>query len=98
MLQEQGYTVEDMGCDGSRADYPEIAAAVGKEVAANPEDKGILMAERALVCPSLPIKSVAYGQHCVQTIFLQSIHGCIMMPILFAWVQERSAAVSHWNS
>ena len=42
MLQEQGYTVEDMGCDGSRADYPEIAAAVGKEVAANPEDKGIL--------------------------------------------------------
>ena len=43
MLQEQGYTVEDMGCDGSRADYPEIAAAVGKEVAANPEDKGILI-------------------------------------------------------
>ena len=34
MLQEQGYTVED---------YPEIAAAVGKEVAANPEDKGILI-------------------------------------------------------
>ena len=24
MLQEQGYTVEDMGCDGSRADYPEL--------------------------------------------------------------------------
>ena len=43
MLQEQGYTVEDMGCDGSRADYPEIAAAVGKNVAANPEDKGILI-------------------------------------------------------
>mgnify|MGYP000975563594 CR=1 FL=1 len=43
MLQEQGYTVEDMGCDGSRADYPEIAASVGKAVAANPEDKGILI-------------------------------------------------------
>ena len=43
MLQEQGYTVEDMGCDGSRADYPEIAAAVAKEVAPNPEDKGILI-------------------------------------------------------
>ena len=43
MLLEQNYTVEDLGCDGSRADYPEIAAAVGKAVAANPEDKGILI-------------------------------------------------------
>lgn len=98
MLQEQGYTVEDMGCDGSRADYPEIAAAVGKEVAANPEDKGILICGTGIGMSIAANKIRGVRQHCVQTIFLQSIHGCIMMPILFAWVQERLAAVSHWNS
>ena len=27
MLLEQNYTVEDLGCDGSRPEYPEIAPA-----------------------------------------------------------------------
>lgn len=43
MLHERGMEVEDMGCDGSRVDYPEIAAKVGRAVAANPDDKGILI-------------------------------------------------------
>ncbi|MBQ8825157.1 MAG: ribose 5-phosphate isomerase B [Ruminococcus sp.] len=42
-LKEKGINVTDLGCDGSRADYPEIAKAVGKAVSANKGDLGILI-------------------------------------------------------
>ena len=43
MLKEKGYTVEDMGCDGERIDYPVIAKKVCSAVVAEQGAKGILV-------------------------------------------------------
>lgn len=43
MLEEKGIECTDVGCDGSRADYPVIAEKVGTAVAADNDAKGILI-------------------------------------------------------
>lgn len=51
-LTGRGYQVEDLGTDSEEpADYPVIAAKVGKKVAEDPNNRGILMcASGAGVC------------------------------------------------
>lgn len=43
LLRQKEIAFEDMGCDGSRTDYPVIAKKVGKAVAGEPDAKGILI-------------------------------------------------------
>ncbi len=43
MLEQKGHSVEDMGCDGERIDYPIVAKNVCTAVAADPETKGVLV-------------------------------------------------------
>ncbi len=43
MLNARNIEVKDCGCNGERVDYPLIAKVVGKAVAANPGDRGILI-------------------------------------------------------
>lgn len=43
LLESKGHTVEDMGGDGGRVDYPVIAKKVGMAVAADESSRGILI-------------------------------------------------------
>ena len=40
-LEQHAIAYEDLGCDGSRVDYPDIAKAVCTAVVANQDAKGI---------------------------------------------------------
>lgn len=42
-LSEKGYEFKDMGCNGERCDYPDIAEAVCKEITSGNCEKGILI-------------------------------------------------------
>lgn len=43
-LNDQGYEVVDHGCDSAEsADYPDLAYAVARAVAAHPDDLGVLI-------------------------------------------------------
>ncbi|MDE5946880.1 MAG: ribose 5-phosphate isomerase B [Oscillospiraceae bacterium] len=42
-LSEKGYEFKDMGCNGERCDYPNIAESVCKEIKSGNCDKGILI-------------------------------------------------------
>lgn len=42
-LSEKGYEFKDMGCNGERCDYPNIAEAVCKEITSGNCEKGILI-------------------------------------------------------
>jgi len=42
-LSKQGYEFKDMGCNGERCDYPDIAEAVCSQVTSGKCDKGILI-------------------------------------------------------
>lgn len=43
LLESKGHTVEDMGGDGGRVDYPVIAKKVGKAVISDEGSRGILI-------------------------------------------------------
>ncbi|MDD6268719.1 MAG: ribose 5-phosphate isomerase B [Oscillospiraceae bacterium] len=43
LLTEKGHTVEDMGGDGGRVDYPVIAEKVGRAVVSDEGSRGILI-------------------------------------------------------
>lgn len=42
-LSKEGFEFKDMGCDGSRCDYPVIAESVCNEIVSGNCDKGILI-------------------------------------------------------
>lgn len=42
-LKENGIEYEDLGCDGSPVDYPDIAEKVCKKVLEDPDSKGVLI-------------------------------------------------------
>lgn len=42
-LESKGHIVQDMGGDGGRVDYPEIAKKVGKAVVSDDDSRGILI-------------------------------------------------------